>query len=262
MASFREHVGFSGLLGVGYGLAATFLGGFEPSQAALAGYLAGVAGMLPDLDSPTGKPGQEIFSLTAAVVPLVLIGNVLLWAQLPADTETVMLTLLLMYFAIRYGGSWLVAKLCVHRGMFHSIPAVMIAAEMTYLFYPSEQVLVKFLMAGAIAVGYSSHLVLDEIYSVTWNGPVPRLKKSFGTAIKFFGQKFGPTAFTYLCLMVLTLVTLLNAGVIVNPADNAEAMQVDKASDALGAPSLPTRLLESADASENELTDAPEFQLR
>ena len=110
MASFKEHVGFSGLLGVGYGLGATFLLGFSPTQGALAGYLAGVGGMLPDLDAPSGKPGQEIFSLTAAVAPLVLIGKVLKWGKLPTDTETVMLTMLLMYFAIRYGGSWFVAK--------------------------------------------------------------------------------------------------------------------------------------------------------
>lgn len=262
MASFREHVGFSGLLGVGYGLAATFIAGFEPSQAALAGYLAGVAGMLPDLDSPTGKPGQEIFSLTAAALPLVLINKILDWAQLPSDTETVMLTLLLLYFAIRYGGSWIVSKLCVHRGMFHSIPAVLIAAEITYLFYPSQQVIVKFLMAGGVAIGYASHLVLDEIYSVTWKGPIPRLKKSFGTAIKFFGQKFGPAAFTYLCLAVLTFGTLVNAGVIAvqhsetGPVVEELEIQLDADS---GTESDPFR---TAVGNATDLSDAPQFEVR
>lgn len=262
MASFKEHVGFSGLLGVGYGLGATFLLGFSPTQGALAGYLAGVGGMLPDLDSPTGKPGQEIFSLTAAVAPLVLIGKVLKWGKLPTDTETVMLTMLLMYFAIRYGGSWFVAKLSVHRGMFHSIPANLIAAEGTYLFYPSDDVVVKFLMAGAIAIGFFSHLLLDEIYSVSFAGGIPRLKKSFGTAIKFWGREFGPSAFTYVLLAFLTFVTLESAGII-TPEGNMQAAPTEEEiedPEEVIPTSPPPQPIKSASVPEEELTDAPVYQ--
>ncbi|WP_417848478.1 metal-dependent hydrolase [Thalassoglobus sp.] len=264
MASFKEHVGFSGLLGVGYGLGATFLLGFSPTQGALAGYLAGVGGMLPDLDSPTGKPGQEIFSLTAAVAPLVLIGNVLKWAKLPTDTETVMLTMLLMYFAIRYGAAWFVAKLSVHRGMFHSIPANVIAAEVTYLFYPTESIVVKWLMAGAIAVGFFSHLLLDEIYSITWSGAMPRLKKSSGTAIKFWGKEFGPSAFTYVMLMFLTFVTLEDAGVISTTrelqASPAEEEIDGESPETLLPNSVESRAVQEARHIRDELSDAPKFQ--
>lgn len=261
MASFQEHVGFSGLLGVGYGLGATFVLGFSPTQGALAGYLAGVGGMLPDLDSPTGRPGQEIFSLTAAVAPLVLIGKVLTWGNLPTDTETVMLTMLLMYFAIRYGAAWFVDKLSVHRGMFHSIPANLIAAEITYLFYPSDIIGVKFLMAGAIAVGFFSHLLLDEIYSVGWNGVVPKVKKSFGTALKFWGREFGPSAFTYALLAFLTFITLESAGIITADPDlhaqPVEEMQEGLAPETLlDAPAAVQEAMLPAD----ELTDAPAFQ--
>lgn len=262
MASFTEHVGFSGLLGVGYGLGATFVLGFSPIQGALAGYLAGVGGMLPDLDSPTGKPGQEIFSLTAAVAPMVLIGKVLTWAKLPTDTETVMLTMLLMYFAIRYGGSWFIAKLSVHRGMFHSIPANLIAAEITYLFYPSDNVVVKFLMAGAIAVGFFSHLLLDEVYSISLKGGVPRVKKSFGTAIKLWGKEFGPSAFTYVLLAFLTFITLENAGIIVSTAQaepEDEAIPVVEETEVVPS-SPPPKPIQEAALPESELTDAPVFQ--
>lgn len=264
MASFKEHVGFSGLLGVGYGLGATFLLGFSPTQGALAGYLAGVGGMLPDLDSPTGKPGQEIFSLTAAVAPLVLIGNVLLWTKLPTDTETVMLTMLLMYFAIRYGGAWFVSKLSVHRGMFHSIPANLIAAEITYLFYPSDNVRVKYIMAGAIAVGFFSHLLLDEVYSIGWSGPIPKVKKSFGTAIKFWGKEFGPSAFTYVLLAFLTFVTLEHAGIIAKPEDLQAAPAEPDFNGQTPESVLPdteqSEPLQEASRSSETLSDAPAFQ--
>lgn len=264
MASFKEHVGFSGLLGVGYGLGATFLLGFTPTQGALAGYLAGVGGMLPDLDSPTGKPGQEIFSLTAAVAPLVFIGSILKWAKLPTDTETVMLTMLLMYFAIRYGGSWFVSKLSVHRGMFHSLPANVIAAEATYLFYPSESVVVKGIMAGAIAIGFFSHLLLDEIYSISWAGVVPKVKKSFGTAIKFWGNEFGPSAFTYVVLAFLTFVTLEDSGIITTNRERqaapAESQQADVLPDAIAPTTLGPVGIQEASRFEDDLTDAPTFQ--
>ncbi len=266
MASFKEHVGFSGLLGVGYGLGATFLLGFTPIQGALAGYLAGVGGMLPDLDSPTGKPGQEIFSLTAAVAPLILIGNVLKWTKLPTDTETVMLTMLLMYFAIRYGGSWFTSKLSVHRGMFHSIPANLIAAEVTYLFYPTDNVVVKALMAGAIAVGFFSHLLLDEIYAVRWSGAIPSLKKSFGTAIKFWGREFGPSAFTYMLLLILTFVTLEDAGIISRDG-KLQAAPTENGIEETAPEALPPTTLEADPVREamlptEELSDAPAFQLQ
>lgn len=262
MASFKEHVGFSGLLGVGYGLGATFLLGFSPTQGALAGYLAGVGGMLPDLDSPTGKPGQEIFSLTAAVAPLVLIGSILKWAKLPTDTETVMLTMLLMYFAIRYGGAWFVSKLSVHRGMFHSIPANLIAAEVTYLFYPSDNIIVKWLMAGAIAIGFFSHLLLDEIYSIGWSGALPKVKKSFGTAIKFWGKEFGPSAFTYVLLAFLTFITLENAGILVTP--NAQENAPVEAETEVPEPSLPLEPelepTQEALLPREEMSDAPIYR--
>lgn len=220
MASFREHIGFSSLLGVGYGLGAMTLLEFTPTQSALAGAFAGVGGMLPDLDSPTGKPGQEIFGITAALAPLVLIGHVLKWSGLPAETESVMLLLLGMYFAIRYGGAWLVNQVSVHRGMFHSIPALVIAAEMTYLGYPSDLTTVKLLMGGGVALGFFSHLLLDEIYAVDWSGPLPRVKKSFGTAIKFTGKGLAPTAMTYGILATLTYIMFQDAGLIPVPQDH------------------------------------------
>ena len=38
-----------------------------------------------------------------------------------------------------------------------------------------------------MTLGYLSHLVLDEIWSVEWTHGL-HLKNSFGTALKFFGH--------------------------------------------------------------------------
>ncbi len=56
MAAYREHITFSTMLGVGYGLGATFALGFTPAQGALAAWLTALGGMLPDLDSESGRP--------------------------------------------------------------------------------------------------------------------------------------------------------------------------------------------------------------
>jgi membrane-bound metal-dependent hydrolase YbcI (DUF457 family) len=45
-------------------------------------------------------------------------------------------------------------KLTVHRGMFHSIPALIIAAEVTFLAYHSDDIKVRMLMAIGTGLGF------------------------------------------------------------------------------------------------------------
>jgi len=160
---------------------------------------------------------REMFGLTASVAPLLLLGRVLYYTGLPNTPETVMVLFLAMYLLIKYGLSMFVGVVSVHRGMFHSVPALLIAAEGTYLAYPSNSVRVKLLMASGIAVGFFSHLLLDEFYSVQWSGVRITLKKSAGSAIKFFGPAFGANVVTYMLLTGLTVVTLTEAGIIGPP---------------------------------------------
>lgn len=212
MAGYREHLTFSALCGIGYGSAAGFLGPFTPPQAAIAGCLTGLAGMLPDLDSETGKPVRELSGVVAAVAPLVAIRHLV---DLIGSVDGMILAAGIIYVAVRYGGSWLLGKLCVHRGMFHSIPALGIAAFLGFLGYKSDDVGVRILMGGGIALGYLSHLVLDEIYSVQWNGVRVRLNKAAGSATKCFGRSFAANAFCYGLLFFLGYASLVKAGVLV-----------------------------------------------
>jgi hypothetical protein len=217
MAAYREHITVSGMLGAGVGLASTFAFGFTPVQGMLAGWLTAIGGILPDLDSDSGRPVREMFGLTASVLPLLLLGRVLHWTGLPGDPETIMVLFLAMYLIIKYGLAAIVARVSVHRGMFHSVPALLIAAESVYLAYPSQQLRVKLLMAGGIAVGFFSHLLLDEMYSVQWSGVRVTLKKSAGSALKMFGQGFAGNAVAYMLLVCLTMMTLTDAGIIAPP---------------------------------------------
>ena len=214
MAGYREHISVSGLCGAGYGIAATVLMGFTPVQGALAGVMTWVAGMLPDLDSDTGRPTREVFGLLAAAAPLAMMGHLLKWG---GDPEGAMLLGVLLYDGIRYGASWLLAKTSVHRGMFHSIPALIIAAEIAFLAYKSDSLAVKTLMAGGVALGFFSHLLLDELYSVQFTGVRIRLRSSAGSAMKFVGKNFLPNVVTYALLMLLTYAMLVDSGFVATP---------------------------------------------
>ncbi|MFO1008173.1 MAG: metal-dependent hydrolase [Planctomycetaceae bacterium] len=214
MAAFREHVIFSSGLGVVYGVSAWYGLGFTPVQAALSAVMTGVAGMLPDLDLDHGRPAQELFGLLAGVAPLLLVGRVLQWLHLPHDREMVMLGMVVLYVLIRYVLSRVIPYLSVHRGMFHSIPALLIAAELAYLTYPTDVIRVKLLVAAGVALGFFSHLLLDEIYSVELSGVKVGLKKSSGTALKMFGEAFFPNVFTFALAGTLTYASLMDAGLI------------------------------------------------
>ncbi|MGC1274798.1 MAG: metal-dependent hydrolase [Planctomycetaceae bacterium] len=211
MASYREHLTFSALCGVGYGAAAGFLGPFTPPQAAIAGCLTGLSGMLPDLDSETGKPVREMSGLVAAIAPFFAIRHLV---DVIGSIDGLILAGGLIYVAVRYGGSWLLAKLCVHRGMFHSVPALGIAALLAFLGYKSEDVRVRVLMACGVGLGYLSHLVLDELYAVQWNGVRIRLNKAAGSALKCFGRSLPANAFSYGLLFFLAYAVMVKVGLM------------------------------------------------
>jgi len=214
MAAYREHITVSGTLGMAYGFAAVFMFGFSITQGIIAAILGWIAGMLPDLDSESGKPVRELFGVTAALAPLLLLQHT---NQLGISGDRAMLFSLLLYGAVRYGGAATLGRLTVHRGMFHSIPALIIAAEITFLCYFSPEIRVRLLMAFAVALGFFSHLVLDEMYSVQWDGVRIKLKRSSGSALKFFGSEFLPNGFCLGMMIFLTYASLTSAGILQDP---------------------------------------------
>jgi hypothetical protein len=200
MAAFKQHVTFSSVLGVGYAVALDY-SGINWVHSVLAGGLCGLAGMLPDLDSASGRPARELFGFTAIGVPLLLSRRLL---RSGIEPEQVVLAGAALYLSIRFGLAWLFRHLTVHRGMFHSIPAALIAGEAVFLADDSPEYFGRLTLAGGIMLGFLSHLVLDEIYSVDLSGMTPRLNKAAGSAVKFFSKSWSATLATWLLLGLLT----------------------------------------------------------
>lgn len=205
MAGFKTHVTVSTALGIGYGAAAYGYCHLPPSTCILAAGLCGVSGMLPDLDSGPGRPLHESCSFAAAAVPMLLIDHFEAWGL---NHEMIVIAGAAIYFLIRFGLPEILKRLTEHRGMFHSLPTALIFGELTFLLSSGVDERLRLFKAGGVVLGFLSHLVLDEIWSVEFFSKHPGLKKSFGTALKIFGKGWLPNLFTFALLAAITVVTL------------------------------------------------------
>ena len=183
MADFKTHISVSTGLGIAYGTASHFLFGIELSHCFVAGGLCSVAGMLPDLDSNSGIPQREMLSFVAVIIPMLMLDR---FRALGWSPEHMVFVAGVMYVGIRFGIGGIFKRFTKHRGMWHSIPAALIAGLVTYLVCLSPEVSVRLFKSWAVVIGFVSHLILDEIYSVDWRGRKIRVKRSFGTALKWY----------------------------------------------------------------------------
>ncbi len=201
MAGFKTHITVSTSLGVAYGTTAALAYEVPWPACLLAGGLCSVSGMLPDLDSGPGVPLRESVAFAAAVVPMLMVDRL---EQLGLAPESIVLVGGLIYLLIRFGAGKLLTRFTVHRGMFHSLPALAIVGEFAYLICAHESPWMRAFNAGAVMIGFASHLVLDEIWSVDLRHF--RLKSSFGTAVKLWGSCWWSNALAYLNVAILALV--------------------------------------------------------
>lgn len=200
MAGFRTHMTVSSCTGLVYGAVAVNPLGYSTDAAILAAGMTALGGMLPDLDSSSGRPVRELSSVSGAVVPLLLLPRL---HHGGFSHEAILATLAVMYLLIRYGVSWILRKTTVHRGMFHSVPAMLIAGGIVFLEYGSPDRSIRLLLAVGVMLGFLSHLVLDEIYSVDFNGVKIRLAKSAGSALKLTSSSSAATFACYCYLLVV-----------------------------------------------------------
>jgi hypothetical protein len=215
MASFRGHLAFSASLGAVFGGLSYWQLGYDWGTSALAAGLTAVGGMLPDLDSDSGVPVREMFGLAAVFVPLVLLRRLI---HSGLEPEQILVVLGITFIGIRYGLSRVFKRFTVHRGMFHSVPAMLIAGMMTFLGYHHPQYGPRLILAIAVMMGFMSHLLLDELYAVDFRGLKPKLNQFAGSALKFASKSRPATAITYVLLIILSGLVFLD----VKPGANSD----------------------------------------
>ncbi len=177
MANFKQHTLFSGSIGaLVVAPFCIFMTELSLSESILACLWCWFAGMLPDLDADEGKPLTIIFD------SLAIFGSMLAVASLGESSQLSIQTMSFLgaYYLIKYPVKSFVKKRTSHRGAFHSLPVGVILSALVCLAYSKEPEL-ALALGCATLVGFISHLVLDEIYSIDLGGC--RIKRSFGTAL-------------------------------------------------------------------------------
>lgn len=210
MAGFRTHVAVSSALGVGYASALNTMYAVPLPTATVAGALCGFAGMLPDLDSDYGVPLREAMSFAAATIPVFMVNR---FESLELSRETMIILGIALYLFVRFGVGTMIRKFTVHRGMFHSIPAMLTFGGITYLLtggFPANE---RYIMAGGVMGGFFSHLLLDELYSIEFKTGRWRTKKSFGTAMKLWGGNGKSNMIAY------SKLAIVGMGVVGDPSN-------------------------------------------
>lgn len=186
MANFTTHIAV-GTLVAGSLATLTAAADVLAPENIVAVTLAGVVGsVLPDIDLKDSRPARALFSGLAIFFSFCVLFSVASYYSI-AEMWILWLGTLLL---VRYGGEALLHRFSYHRGIFHSILAGLMfwfltAIIFTYAMGRHEGV--GWLAGGFLFIGYLTHLLLDEIYSVDVMDR--RLKLSFGSALKLIDAK-------------------------------------------------------------------------
>ena len=203
MGNYRQHITFAGLLGVAYAWLAFAYAGVHWMYGSVAALLTTMGGLLPDLDSPSGV---ELRGFTGILGVLVALGvwQSLAIAEPPPAFEFHLWAVVGAYVLVRHGLHKFVARIARHRGISHSLPTCAAWGAIAYLTYPAPKHghALKLVMGVAVILGFLSHLLLDEVFSVDLKGA--RVNKAFGTALKLWSDSVWSTLAIYLLLGFLT----------------------------------------------------------
>lgn len=200
MASYQGHFRFSAVLAVGTAAVACMWLQFDWGATFLVIALTIIGGLTPDLDSASGIPVRELFGLASIVTPLFLAPRIKEQLGLSIDQQLAMI--LLLYFVVKYGLCNIFKHFTVHRGMFHSIPTMLIVGSLVFLATKhstaeQESMIQRITFALFAMVGFFGHLVLDEIYSINLDGMAISVNQFSGTAVKFTGPSLASNVFCY-----------------------------------------------------------------
>lgn len=189
---FREHVATGAVISTGVCVTAYSYGYVTDPLLLLLLFVVTIVGsFLPDVDSDSGIP----FYIIYGTITLAASGVAALYVLASPYANDLRYVVgvpvgALFFFWIVVG--WVVKKCTRHRGIFHSLPALIIAGTATFLaarYYGFDD-MTGFIFAGGMALGFLSHLVLDELYSeITLDGIPFNTKSSAGTAMKWFAKQ-------------------------------------------------------------------------
>lgn len=208
MPGFNTHLIAGTLAGASLAAAGMISHDLTPVQAGAVMVLCTTGGLLPDIDSDTGKPLALMFQWLSVLIPVLVYPYIRPYQG--TDTAFMLCYFPVFYLMIHYVACPMVKKLTRHRGMMHSIPFAVIAAEAAYLLLAGSGKMIAFYGSLAMFTGCLVHLLLDECQSMDLKfGFIVVLKRSSGSALKFSGNTMANTVSTYLLLCLFSLAVIL-----------------------------------------------------
>ena len=153
---------------------------------------------VPDLDSGPGIPLKESVAFAAAVVPVMLLPRI---QQISMPSEALILVCAGIYLAIRFGVTYLLKQLLSIEECSTGTAAA-IAGLTAFLIFASEEPIRRYFVASAVVLGFLTHLILDEIWSETWN-VWAKNKKVIWYSGKISGNEAWANIVTYLLVIIL-----------------------------------------------------------
>lgn len=200
MANFTTHIGV-GTVVSGALATLTVAADVVAPENLVAVTLAGVLGsVLPDIDLKDSRASSAMFAGLGVFFSFAVLFSL---ADRYSIAELWILWLGTLV-AIRYGFHMIFHKLSVHRGIWHSLLAAAFCSIATAIVFSrllGKPDGVAWLAAAFMFIGYLTHLVLDEIYSVDVLDT--RIKSSFGTALKIYDKRYHAASLAMLAATVL-----------------------------------------------------------
>ena len=184
MAGFSAHLSTGALAGASVGFFGFHSGSLKLTEAFAVGVTGTIGGLLPDIDSDTGKPLQLLFQLISILIPVFLYGPFV--EHFGRSVAFSICYFTLFYLFINYLVCPFIKKLTVHRGVIHSIPFAVLCGEIAYLSLCQGDHNFALFTAVSIFTGCMVHLTLDEFNSIKFKaGIIPYLNSYSGTALTF-----------------------------------------------------------------------------
>lgn len=208
MADFKTHMTVSTATGAVLAVVG-YRANMPLDTCLVAGSLCSVSGMLPDLDSNSGRPLREATAMGAAVVPMMMVDRL---QRLNLNHDTMVLIAILTYVGIRFLLAEIFRRYTVHRGMWHSLPAAAIYGLLAFMVISNEDLSIRSFKTAAAVLGFLSHLVLDEVWSIDFKAGSYRFKQSFGTALKLWSKNRYANIATYTALLVISVLVYQDQG--------------------------------------------------
>lgn len=205
MANFNTHINVAFVASSITGLIAYKAGMLTASEFFLCNLAGTVGGLLPDIDLNYSIPAKVGFNLASLLVAFLMM---VYWAK-QISIIWLLLLWVFTYAVMRWGVFRLFNHFTIHRGIVHSVPymAILSLSLVLVSFYGMRyDAVFSWFLGLFLFFGTIIHLILDEIYSVNFLNL--KVKKSFGTALKFFSFK---QVWWYVGLYVLLIVMLVLA---------------------------------------------------